>query len=305
MSEMSKGVAAVLGSAMIWGVSPIFYKALSHVPALDVLAHRMIWSLIFFGGVLAMQGRLHEIRPAFSDKRKALMLVAASVIIMLNWALFIWAVQAGLTTQSSLGYYIYPLLSVLLGFVLFREALTRVQWGAIGLVTFAVLLLTWGVGVLPWVALVLAVSFASYGVVKKQLDLGPVLSVTIEVLLLVPLAVIFLAYRYQAGADIFGGDATSLALLVLSGPMTAFPLVLFGYGTRRMKMASVGLILYVNPTLQFACAVFVFGEPFSGWHLAAFTLIWIALAIYSGAAWRQDKARRTASRQASASGTAV
>ena len=305
MSKLSKGVAAVLGSAVIWGLSPIFYKALSHVPALDVLAHRMIWSLIFFGGVLAFQGRLKEIRPAFANRRNAVLLVTASVIIMLNWALFIWAVQAGLTTQSSLGYYIYPLLSVLVGFVLFREALTRVQWGAIGLVTFAVLLLTWGVGKLPWVALVLAVSFASYGVVKKQLDLGPVLSVTIEVLLLVPLALIFLGFRYHSGAEIFGGDVVSFALLIFSGPITALPLVLFGYGTRRMKMASVGLILYLNPTLQFACAVFVFGEAFSGWHLAAFTLIWIALSIYSGAAWRQDRARRTASRQTSASGTAV
>ena len=305
MSDLSKGVLAVLGSAVIWGLSPLFYKALSHVPALDVLAHRMIWSLVFFAVILAAQGRLQGVRATFSDRRTSVLLIAASAIIAINWALFIWAIQAGLTTQSSVGYYIYPLISVLFGFVLFGERLSRVQWLAIGVVTLAVGLLTWGIGALPWVALVLAISFAIYGVLKKQLDIGPVLSVTTEVLLVVPFAVIYLVYRAQSGVPVFGNDLWTLALLVVSGPMTAFPLILFGYGAKRMKMATVGLILYLNPTLQFACGVFVFAEPFTGWHLAAFALIWLALAIYSTAAWRQEKARRSASRQVSASGTVV
>ena len=154
-------------------------------------------------------------------------------------------------------------------------------------------------------ALALAISFAAYGVLKKRLELGPVVSVTAEVLLVAPIACIFLILRANEGAQVFGGDALTFGLLVLSGPVTALPLVLFSYGARRMRMASVGLILYLNPTLQFACAVFVFAEPFGVWQMAAFAIIWIALAIYSAAAWRQEKDRRTAVRQTSASGTAV
>lgn len=305
MNDMTRGVAAVLGAAMIWGVSPIFYKMLSHVPALEVLSHRMIWSLVFFALVLGLQRRLREIPAAFSDRRTGILIVLASIIIAVNWALFIWAVQTGKTTQSSLGYYIYPLFSVLLGWLFFRETLARAQLVAISIACVAVTLLTVGGGSLPWVALLLAGTFAFYGVLKKQLALGPVISVTIEVLLVTPVAIVLLLQAYHSGRPVMGGDYSTFALLVLAGPMTAVPLILFGYGARRMKMASVGLILYLNPTMQFASAVFLFSEPFTRWHLVAFVLIWMALGLYSAAAWRQDKARRTASRQAAASGTAV
>lgn len=298
-----KAVLAVLCAAIIWGISPIFYKMLSHVPALEVLSHRMIWSLVFFGAVLGFQNRLMEIPAAFENRRTSLLIVLASAVIAINWALFIWSVQAGLTTQSSLGYYIYPLFSVVLGWIFFSEKLAPVQWVAVGIVTVAVGLLTVGVGTLPWVALVLAGSFALYGVLKKQLALGPVISVTIEVLLVVPVAVLLLFQAHFAGHSVFGGDWKTFVLLVLAGPMTAVPLILFGYGARRLKMASVGLMLYLNPTLQFASAVFLFSEPFSLWHLVAFCLIWLALGLYSSAAWKSEKARRSALRQAAASET--
>lgn len=303
ISETAKGVVAVLGAAILWGVSPILYKALAHVPALDVLSHRMIWSCVFFGFVIAIQGRLREIQTAFADKRTGFLLVIASLIIAANWAMFIWAVQVGQTTQSSLGYYIYPLISVLFGRLFFAETLSRAQGFAIGLVTVAVATLTLGVGHLPWIALFLATTFAFYGVLKKQLQLGPVISVTIEVMLVSPIAVLLLARAYLGGLSVFGGDLWTFFLLVLSGPMTAVPLILFGFGSKRMKMASVGLILYLNPTMQFASAVFLFSEPFSSWHLGAFALIWIALAIYSTSAFRQERARKSASRHDSASGT--
>lgn len=287
LSETSKGVIAVLGAAIVWGMSPIFYKALDHVPALDVLSHRMIWSLVFFAIVLGASGRLREIPAAFKDKRTSCLIVLASIIIAVNWALFIWAVQVGQTTQSSLGYYIYPLISVFFGRLFFSEQLTLVQWLAIGIVVAAVTVLTLGVGNLPWVALTLAITFAVYGVLKKQLELGPVLSVTIEVMLVSPAAIVLLWMSYASGMPFFGGDTSTFALLVLAGPMTAVPLILFGYGSRRMKMASVGLILYLNPTLQFASAVFLFSEPFTRWHLVAFVLIWVALGVYSASGLRQ------------------
>ena len=305
MSETAKGVLAVLGAAVIWGVSPVFYKFLSHVPALDVLAHRILWSLVFFTGLLAFQGRLREVPAAFADRRSTLLLIAAALIISVNWALFIWAVQTGKTLQSSLGYYIYPLISVLLGTLLFREQLALLQWCAIALVTFAVSLLTIGVGALPWVALVLATSFAFYGVLKRQMSMGPVTSVTVEVMLASPLALGLLIFGVSAGHDLTGGDPLSFAVLVLAGPMTAVPLILFSYGARRLKMASVGLMLYLNPTMQFGLAIFLFGEAFSSLHFVAFVLIWVALGIYSATAWSAEKARRSAARHVAASGTAL
>lgn len=303
MSDTSKGVMAVLGAALIWGFSPIFYKLLAHVPPLEVLSHRVLWSLAFFCLVLGIQGRLREIPASFRDRKTSAVIVSASLFIAVNWGLFIWAVQSGLTTQSSAGYYIYPLMSVFLGRLIFGEQLSNAQWYAIALVGVAVIVLTVGIGTLPWVALVLASTFAAYGALKRHLDTGPVVSVTTEVLLVAPIAIVILAMNYDDVVSFFGGDAFSFILLVLSGPMTAVPLILFSYGARRLKMASVGLMLYLNPSLQFACAVFVFSEPFSLWHLVAFSLIWLALAVYSTAAWRSEKARRTASRQASASGT--
>ena len=289
LTETTKGVLAVLGAAVIWGLSPIFYKALSHVPPLDVLSHRMIWSLVFFGIVLALQGRLTEIPAVFSDRRRTLLIVLASLFIAVNWALFIWAVQVGLTTQSSLGYYIYPLLSVLLGRLIFAEKLTGMQWAALGIVGIAVTVLTVGVGSLPWVALALAGTFAIYGALKKGLDLGPVLSVTIEVLLVSPIALLVLWMSNSGGTPVFGGDLSTFLLLAFAGPMTAVPLILFSYGSKRMKMGSVGLILYLNPTLQFLSAVYLFSEPFSTWHLAAFIMIWLALGIYSASGLRQSR----------------
>jgi chloramphenicol-sensitive protein RarD len=181
--------------------------------------------------------------------------------------------------------------------------LSRAQWFAIAIVVIAVSLLALGLGSLPWVALFLATTFAVYGVIKRRLQLGPVMSVTIEVMLVSPVAVFLLWRTYLSGAPVFGGDFRTFALLVMAGPMTAVPLILFSYGAKRMKMASVGLILYLNPTMQFISAVFLFAEPFTSWHLGAFALIWVALAIYSASAFRQERARRSASRHVSASGT--
>ena len=305
MSEQTRGVLAMIGACSIWGLSPMYYKLLSHIPALDVLSHRMIWSLALFGVLLALQGRLREVARSMNTWRSFTLVLIASIMIAANWTLFIWSVQTGNTTQTSLGYYIYPLVAVVIGRVVFREMLSGLQWTAVALATVAVSILTVGLGTVPWIALTLAITFGFYGLIKKRQNAGPVVSVTGEILLLAPLALAVLLQTYHNGGAVFGGDLTTMALLVFAGPITAVPLILFSYAARRLAMTSVGLLQYINPTLQFACAVFVFSEPFGPWHVAAFVLIWSALALYSATAFCQDKARRKAARAAAASGTVV
>jgi len=305
MTDTSRGFAAMIAACCIWGLSSIFYKLLSHVPAAEVLAHRTLWSLAFFALVLLAQGRLRMVVQAFSGLRSVFLLFFAALMISTNWYLFIWAVQTGQATEAALGYYIFPLVSVLLGRLVFGERLNPVQMSAVILVTIAVLTLTYGLGSAPWLALVLAASFGLYGLVKKRLAVGPVVSVTAEVLSLSPLALFVLWQTGNNGAGAFGGSVQDSVLLVLAGPLTATPLILFSYAARRLSMATTGLLSYLNPTLQFFCAVVLFQEPFTGWHVQAFVLIWSALAVYSVSTFRQEKARRKAVSAASASVTTV
>ena len=296
MSEWTKGFWAMIAVCVTWGLSPIFYHALAGVPVLEVLAHRTIWSLVFFLIVLGIQRRLSELARAITGPWAG-RVAAAALLVSTNWGVFIWAVQTGHVVQSSLGYYIYPLIAVLLGVAIFRERLGRVQAFAVALTVLAVALLTWGLGVAPWISLSLAVTMGLYGVVKKSLPLGPVLSVAAEVVLLTPLA---LAWLVAQGAGLvpgaaplaFGSSPGLTLLLVLSGVITAIPLVLFSYAARRVEMTTMGLMFYLNPTLQFLCAVLVFGEAVTRWHMIAFAMIWTAIAIYSAASIRQ--ARRAA-----------
>jgi len=294
MTDIQKGVAAIVAACMIWGLSPLFYKALSDVPPLEVLAHRTVWSLVFFAGVLMVQARLAELWSAISHWRVTRVIVFSAFMISVNWFLFIWSIQVGRATESSLGYYIFPLVAVLIGRVWLGESLARVQWIAVALAGAAVLLLTVGLQIVPWISLVLAVTFGLYGLAKKGLALGPVVSVTAEVLVLTPVAVFWLVSLHSGAGGVFGVDVTISALLIAAGPMTALPLILFSYGARRLAMSTVGIVQYINPTLQFMCAVFIFGEPFGPVHFGAFALIWTALALYSVSALRQDKARRKA-----------
>jgi chloramphenicol-sensitive protein RarD len=212
-------------------------------------------------------------------------------MIAANWFLFIYSVQVGKATEASLGYYIFPLVSVLLGVVFFRERLGRLQGIAVALAVVAVVVLTIGLGVAPWVSLIIALTFGLYGVIKKRLTLGPVLSVMVEVLLLSPVAIAVLLIAWQEGRVPVGDGAGDLVLLMISGPLTATPLILFSYATKRVQLATVGLVQYLNPTLQFLVATLVFAEPFGVWHAVAFPLIWLALALYSGASlWRARRA---------------
>ncbi|MHA7876125.1 EamA family transporter RarD [Roseivivax sp.] len=295
MQDRQTGIAAVVAACVIWGLSPIYYKLLADVPPDEVLAHRTLWSFVFFAAVLAVQGRLGAIRAALSDRTRFLTIAFAAVVISNNWFLFIYAIQIGRATEASLGYYIFPLVAVLMGVVFFRERLGPAQILAVGLAALAVIFLSVRLGAPPWLSLILSFSFGLYTVAKKRLDVGPVVSVTAEVLLLTPLALAWL-WVLHAGPEggTFGTDLKTSTLLIFSGPLTALPLILFSVASRRVALSTVGLIQYLNPTLQFLVATLIFREPFGLSQALAFALIWTALAIYSTASWRSERARRRA-----------
>lgn len=277
MSDAAKGVWAMVGACVIWGLSALFYRLLSHVPPIEVLAHRTLWSLVVFAGLLAVQGRLSAIGPALGTPRGFFLVLAASVMISINWFCFIFSVQAGFVVQSALGYYIFPLVTVALGALVLKEALSPAKRMAVALAAIAVLCLSLGLGVAPWISLILAVTFGLYGLIKRFVASGPILSVTGEVLLLAPIALAVLAWQGQA----FGADWATSLLLIASGPLTAVPLMMFSYATKRAALSTIGLVQYLNPTLQFLIAVAILGEAVTIWHIIALALIWAGLALYS------------------------
>lgn len=291
MSEQTKGLWALIAACATWGVSGLFYKMLAAVPPLEILAHRTLWSLVFFGLVLLARGGLADLGRALSSRWVGVVAIAA-VVISLNWFGFIWSVQNGHAMEASLGYYIFPLVAVGLGVVFLRERMTPAQALAVALAAAAVLWLTWSVGRVPWIALFLAGTFGIYGLVKKRLPLTSTVSVAAEVVLLAPLALGFLLAEHfgwgmAARPGAFGSGLQTTLLLMFSGVLTGLPLMMFSYATQRVRLSTVGLVQYLNPTLQFVVALFAFGEPLTHAHAVAFPLIWAALAIYSVASLRR------------------
>jgi len=286
VTERSLGLAAMIGACLLWGATPVYFAPLRAVPIADLIAHRVVWSLALFGIILALEGRVGAAFRAIAARATRLRILAAAAMLALNWLMFFAAILNGHVVQASLGYYIYPLAAVLAGTVFFRERLAPVQMLALALAALAVLVLTLGLGVTPWLSLGIAVSFAVYGAVKKGLDLPPRVSVAAEFAVLTPFALAWLAFGPSSpGAPGFGDGAAITILLIGSSVMTAVPLILFTAAARRVELATLGVLQYLNPTLQFLSAVLVFGEPFSRWHLIAFSLIWIAVGLWSVAAF--------------------
>ena len=290
MTEVQKGVLAMVVACLIWGLSPLYYKLLVSVPPIELLSHRTIWSMVLFSLILLMQGRLQGSFKVLQDKKIAAILLIAALMIAFNWFVFIYSIQVNRATESSLGYFIFPLVSVVFGVVLFRENLSPTQISAVMLAAAAVIILTYGLGQVPWIALSVSVSFGIYGVIKKSLSIPAIVTVTLEVLLLSPIAlmILYLHHASDSGGQ-FGKSLSVSLLLILSGLMTATPLILFSYATRRVELATVGILQYINPSLQFLCATVLFLEPLSIWHAFAFPLIWIALALYSWASFQTAK----------------
>lgn len=304
MTDTQKGLISLFLAQTLWGLSPLYYKAVADVPASEVLAHRTLWTCVLFGGYLAYQNRLGDLYTLMSGP-KLRSVIPASLLISFNWGLFIYAIQSGRALEASFGYYIFPLIATLIGVLAFGERLTGLQYPAIVLAGLAVIVLGIGLGALPWLALALAVSFAMYGAIKKSLDVGPILSVTGEVVLLAPIALAYLIGAQLFGwggsaaqpAGAFGHSRFDSVMLIFSGLVTGVPLIFFATAARRLPLTVVGMGQYWNSTIQFGLAVFIFGEPFTHWHAIAMPLIWTALALYSVQVIRIEaqarKARRT------------
>jgi chloramphenicol-sensitive protein RarD len=290
--EAHRGLVWGLSAYLMWGFVVFYFKAVGHVPALEVLAHRVVWSVLLLGVLLGVRGRWRENLATALKPRVLATLAVSTVLIAVNWFTFIWAVAHDQTLQASLGYFINPLVNVLLGFVFLRERLTPLRWCSVGLAAAAVVLLIVQQGTVPVVALVLAFSFGFYGLLRKIMPVDSLVGLTIETKMLLPLAIGYLVWLQMHGEMVFLHlDRSTDVLLILAGVITAIPLLCFANGARRMNYATMGLLQYIAPTLQFVVAVKVFGEPLHAVQLAAFGLIWTGLGIYSFDALRRRGVR--------------
>ena len=294
-AEARLGFLAGLGAYFIWGSLPLYIRAMKHIGASELLAHRIIWSVPTALIFIAIAARWHEIRAAFQPG-KLQWLALSGVLIGANWGCYIWAVNADRTVEASLGYYINPLVNVLFGMIFFSERLRPAQWVAVGIAAIGVAIMTLAFGRVPWVALFLCMTFAVYSLIRKQVAIDSRAGFLIEVLLLAPLALAWLIWvSRQADAHVFGNGGWDVALLMLAGPITSIPLILFALSARRLKFSTIGMMQYIGPTLQFLIAVLVFKEPFGWTHAAAFACIWTALAVFTADSLvGEAKARRLA-----------
>ena len=289
-SDAVHGFLFALSAYLIWGFSPLLFNALQHISPVEVLVHRVIWSLPVAGLVLLLLGRTADIRAAFRSPRTLAMAGVTASLVSINWGIFIWAVSSERAVEVALGYYINPLLNIVIGVILLGERFTRAQMLAIALAASAVVLVTIGAGVLPWVSLMLALSFAVYGYLRKTLPIGPSQGFFLEVILMSVPAVVYVCLLESNGTGhMLGGTRADIWLLLLTGPVTAAPLILYAFGAKLLRYSTIGLMQYIAPTIIFLLAVFVFLEPFSVWQLGAFVLIWTALAIYSVSVVRSQK----------------
>ena len=279
---MNRGVIYGVSAYALWGVLPIYWKALHSVPAIQILAHRMVWSLLFCLLILALTRNWSWLSAALRDRRTALTFLGAAALLSVNWFTYIWAINAGFIVESSLGYFINPLVSVLIGVIVLHERLRPWQWAAIGLAFTGVLYLTVAYGALPWIALTLAFTFAFYGLLKKQARVGAVESMAAETAILSVPAALFLLWLASQGQGALGHDGAAIsALLVGSGAMTAIPLILFAAAAQRIPLSLVGILQYLAPTLQFLIGVFIYHETFGRTRLIGFSIIWAALLVYT------------------------
>jgi chloramphenicol-sensitive protein RarD len=283
--EARRPLAGILYSAaafLIWGLSPAYWKAMQAVPAIEIVSHRVVWSFVFLVALTLVQHRWAEFVSALRSPRTLLTLSVTTVLVSGNWLLYIWAVNAGYLLQASLGYYINPLVNVLLGVLFLKERLRRPQAIAVFLALAAVAYRTFSFGQFPWVALTLGFSFGVYGLIRKVAPVGSLVGLTVETMLLTPIAAAGLVYFETQGAAALFHSGTILDLLLLgTGVFTAVPLLFFNLGARRINLSTVGLLQYIAPSCMFLMAVLLYGEPFTVPQLLTFALIWAALAIYS------------------------
>ena len=282
------GVGFGLGANGIWGFFPLFFRQLGAVQPLDVLCNRAVWGCVFVSLILSAKGHWGPTLAVFERPWLVARLGLAALLVGSNWLAFLWAVDQHQVMASSLGYFLTPLVNVLLGMLVLRERLSRLEWASVGLALLALVNEFVALGSLPWISLFLGGSFGLYGLVRKQVPVDAIAGLWLETLSLMPLLAVYWAWQAQAGHAVFTGfDTTTQALLPLAGVLTALPLMLFAAATQRLNLATVGMLMYINPTMQLLTAVWLFDEPLAPARLVSFGLIWSGLLLYSLSGWRR------------------
>lgn len=286
--DTPQGLFFAIGAFGLWGFLPLYMKAIAHIPAAEIVVHRVIWSVPVGALVLILLGRTATLRDAFRSPRTLMMGGITATLISMNWGIYIWAINSGHALDAALGYYINPLFSILLGALLLGERMTRLQMVAVALAVVAVTILTLESGRFPWVALSLTLTFGFYALAKKRLPIGPNQGFLLEVLLLLAPALAYLTYLISTGQNHFGqGIPFNTWMLVGCGVVTAVPLIFYANGAKRLRLSTIGILQYIAPTMIFLFAVFAFDEQFGLARMIAFPLIWAALVIYSVSLVRQ------------------
>lgn len=289
----TSGVLAGIGAFVTWGLIPGYWKLIRAVPATEILAHRYVWTMLFLTGLLTWQRRWAEVRSNLRSRRAMTFCFFSGCTISINWFLFIWAVNIGRIIETSLGYFMTPLVNVLFGALFLGERLTKVQIASVCLAGLGVLNLTLGYGHFPWVAMLLCVSFGVYGLVRKQSGTAAIPGLFFETSLLAPVALAYLTLLHSRGDLVFGRAGPWLSTLLLTtGIVTAVPLVWFGHAARHLRLTTVGFLQYLSPSCSFFLGVFVYHEPFSRAHLITFSLIWLALIVFTVEAITRLRAER-------------
>lgn len=279
---MKKGILAGISAYIMWGLFPIYWRWLEQDPAIEILAHRMFWSLAFMVVILTLQKDWRWLGEALQNRRTVITYTLSAILLALNWYTYIWAVNAGYVVEAALGYFINPLVNFLLGVIFLGEKLRAGQVAAVILAVAGVIYLTVSYGSLPWISLLLAITFGIYGLIKKTASLESMHGFSLETLVLFLPALAYLLYRNAMGIGAFGHQGLVITLLLaLAGPVTSIPLLLFGYSARKIPLSMLGFLQYILPTLQFLLGVFVYFEPFPQARLVGFCIIWLALLIYS------------------------
>ena len=291
-TDNPRGLAFAISAYLMWGFLPLYMKAISHIPAAEIVAHRIVWAVPVAAALLLWLRRTRDLITALKSPKTLAMACVTAALISINWGIYVWAIAANRTLDAALGYYINPLFSVMLGAVLLREKLGRAQLAAVALALGAVLVLWYDAGSLPWPAIGLTVSWGFYALCKKWLPIGPNQGFLLEVLILLPPALGYLAYLTATGQGHFTESVSNTWLLIGAGVITAVPLITYANGAKLLRLSTIGILQYIAPTLIFLVAVFVFDEPFGQARMIAFPMIWAALVIYSVALWRQLRQRK-------------
>ena len=289
---MRTGIINATLAFLCWGLFPIYFHALHDVPPSQILAHRVLWSLLFLAIVLSMRRQWQWLPAVLRQPRVIASFVASAFLLSANWLVYIWAVNNGHVIEASLGYFINPLVNIMFGYLLLKERLRAGQWAAIGLAALGVAWLTWQAGTVPWIALILAATFGAYGLMRKTAALGALEGLSLETMVLFPLALGYVIWLSLNGQNSFINSAADSTrwLLVAAGPITAIPLLLFAAGARTIPLSVLGLLQYISPTIQFLLGVWLFHEAFSAERMVGFLLIWSALALYAAEGlWRARK----------------